>query len=138
MIWIAPPWAPGSYPPPASTHSYLAQDVDVVIVVLVLLLLLVLEYQLLLGIVDCWFEDLVGPLVLPTPVVVLILVLEVVVPDVGVPVANANVDSLVLEHPRHFPQHLLRILLRVCSTLHPTTHTRMESRVPLSITQSKV
>jgi hypothetical protein len=75
----------------------LAQNVDIVVVVLVLLLVLVLENDLLLGVVDRRLEYLVGPLVLPPPVVVLVAVLEVVVADVGVPIRDTYVDSLVLQ-----------------------------------------
>lgn len=77
---------------------YLAKNVHIVIVVLVLVLVFVVEHHLLLGVVDCWLEDLVRPWVLLAPVVFLGFVLEVVASDVWVSVTDADVNTLVLEH----------------------------------------
>lgn len=76
---------------------YLAKNVHIVIVVLVFVLVFVVEYHLLLGVVDCWLEDLVRPRVLLAPVVFLGFVLEVVASDVWISVADADVNTLVLE-----------------------------------------
>lgn len=79
-------------------HCYLAQNVDIVVIVLVLFLVFVVEDHLFLGVVDGGLEDLVGPRVLLAPVVFLGFVLEVVAADVWIPVANTDVDALVLEN----------------------------------------
>ena len=76
------------------------------VVIFVLFFVLFLEDDLFLGVVDGRLEHFVGPLVLPAPTVVLILVLEVVVADVWVSVGNADVDAFVFEDPRDFSQHL--------------------------------
>lgn len=81
------------------------------IVILVLLLILIVENQLLLALLNSWLEYFVGPLVLLAPVVLLRLVLEVVVADIGVAVGDADVDSLVFEYPGDFPEHLFGVLL---------------------------
>ena len=95
----------------------LSHDVHVMVIVLVLLLVLILENDLLFSIVYSWLEYLVGPLVLAPPVVVLILVLKVVVPDIRVSITNADIDAFVLQHPGYFPEHLLGVLLGVGSAL---------------------
>jgi hypothetical protein len=80
----------------------LPQNVDVMVVVLVLLFVLIAEDHFLLALLDCRLEDLVRPLILATPVVLLGLVLEIVVADVRVPIRHANVNSFVLEHSGYF------------------------------------
>ena len=88
------------------------------VVVLVLLLVLVLENHFLFGMVDGRLEYLVGPLVLPAPVVVFVAVLEVMVADVGVTIGNAYVDALVLEDSGDLSQHFFAVLFGVGSALH--------------------
>lgn len=75
------------------------------VVIFVLLPVLVIENDVLLSVVNRRLEDLVRPLVLSTPVVLLGLVLEVVVPDIGVPIRNADVDAPILQHSRNLSQH---------------------------------
>jgi hypothetical protein len=106
------------------------------IVILVFLLVLVLEDDFPFGVVNRRLEDLVRPLIFSTPTVVLVLILEVVVPDVRVSVRNADIDPSWLQNSRYLSEHLLRILLGIGSALYQTPSTNTESSVPLSITQS--
>lgn len=108
------------------------------VVILVPLLLLVVKNHLLLRVVDRRLEDLVRPLVLPSPVIFLRFVLEVVVADIGVPVGDADIDPFVFEDPGDLSQHLLGVLFGVGAALGRDISTRMESSSPLSMTQSKV
>lgn len=68
------------------------------VVIFVLLLVLVIENDVLLSMINGGLENLVRPLVLSTPVVLFSLVFEVMVPDIGVPVRNADVDAPILQH----------------------------------------
>lgn len=118
--------------------SYLAQHIHIMIVILVLLLVLIVKNQLFLTLFDSGFEYFVRPLVLLAPVVFFRLVFEVVVADIWISVRDADVDSLVFEDSGDFPEHLFGVLLGVGAALYGQVVTRMESSMPLSITQSKV
>lgn len=85
------------------------------VVVFIALLVLIAEDDILLPLLHRRLENLVGPRVLLSPTVALVLVLEVVVSDIGIPVGNADVDAFVLEHSRDLLQHLLGVLLGVAS-----------------------
>ena len=74
---------------------YFSKNVDVVVVIFVFLFVLVFEDKLFLGVVDGGFEYLVGPLVLSSPVVILVFVFEVVVSDIWVTITYADVHSFV-------------------------------------------
>lgn len=138
MTSIALRGHPKCCPPPASRHNYLAQDVNVVIVILVLFLLLIVEDHFFFSVVNSGLEDPVRPLVLLAPFVLLALVLEVVVADVWIPIRNADIHTFVLQDPGNFSQHLLAVLLGIGPALSLPQGTKMESSMPLSITQSKV
>lgn len=118
--------------------GYLAKNVHIVIVVLVLVLVLIVKHHLFLRLVNCRLEDLVRPWVLLSPIVFFGFVLEVVASDIWISVADADVNAFVLQHTGDFSKHLLGVLFGVGSTLSSFKSTRMESSMPLSITQSKV
>ena len=78
--------APGAPRLPEFIMIYLAQNVDVVIVVFVFVLVLIVKDHFFFSLVDSGLEDLIRPGVLFSPVVFLVLVLEVVAPYVRIPV----------------------------------------------------
>ena len=106
--------------------------------VFVLFFIFIVENQFFLSLLNGWFENFVRPLVFLSPVILFRFILEVVVADVRVAIRNTDVHTSVFEHSGNFSQHLLGILFRIRSALYKYLFTRIESSMPLSITQSKV
>jgi hypothetical protein len=61
-----------------------------------------------------------------------------VIPYIRVSIRDTDIHSLVFQHPWDLPKHLLRVLLGISATLCYGGDTKIESSMPLSITQSKV
>ena len=69
------------------------------VVIFIFLFVFVFEDDFLFSLVDGWLEYFIGPLVLPSPVIVLILILEIMISDIWVSIGNADIDSFIFENP---------------------------------------
>lgn len=77
----------------------LLHDVDIMIIILIFLFILITKDYLLLSLINVWLKHLVGTLWQSSPLIVLII--EVVKPNIRVTIGYTHVVTLVLQHSRY-------------------------------------